>query len=113
MQNNTISYIEFKCTNIEDIKKFYSTLFDWKFTDFGPDYTSFAESGVMGGFEKTEGEVVSGVLVVLYYDNLEEILEKVQDAGGKISKEIFEFPGGRRFHFIDPSGNELAIWSDK
>ncbi len=112
MQNNHITYIEFKAKDLEAIKKFYSTCFKWEFTDYGPTYTSFAESGVFGGFGHTDDDIVNGVLVVLYHKNLDEIRGKVLGAGGKISKEIFSFPGGRRFQFLDPSGNELAVWSE-
>ncbi|WP_318312398.1 VOC family protein [Flagellimonas crocea] len=108
-----IDYIEFKTTDIGQTKKFYKEAFGWVFTDYGPNYTSFSKNGVDGGFELTTEPIVNGVLVVLHHDNLVEIKEKVLAAGGKIVKEIFEFPGGKRFHFADPSGNELAIWSEK
>ncbi len=111
--NNQISYIEFKANDLIKIKEFYSKLFNWKFTDYGPTYSSFSESGLAGGFEFTDDKIVNGVLVVLFHSNLEEILSNIINEGGEISKKIFLFPGGRRFHFKDPSGNELAIWSDK
>ena len=63
--------------------------------------------------EKMENEIVSGALVVLYHKNLDLIKNKIIKLNGSISKDIFSFPGGRRFHFIDPSGNELAVWFDK
>lgn len=113
MKNNHINYVEFKANNLEEIKKFYHRAFGWNFTDYGPAYTAFSESGLDGGFEKSDDTIVNGALVVLYHQDLQSIKDKVADAGGKISKDIFSFPGGRRFHFIDPSGNELAIWSDK
>ena len=81
--------------------------------DYGPTYVAFSESGMEGGFEKTEEEIVNGVLVVLYHEDLDFIEEKILKAGGRISVAIFSFPGGHRFQFIDPSGNELAVWSDK
>ena len=112
-ENNHINYIEFKAKDIEAVKKFYSEAFGWKFTDYGPDYVSFSEGGVDGGFALSEEPISNGALVVLFHNELETIEQKVIKAGGKISKEIFSFPGGRRFHFQDPSGNELAIWSDK
>jgi len=111
--NNHINYIEFKATNLEDIKAFYSQAFNWTFTDYGPTYIAFSESGIQGGFEKTDEPIVNGVLVILYHDNLDAIKSKITDANGVISLDIFSFPGGRRFHFVDPSGNELAVWSDK
>lgn len=112
MPNTLINYIEFKSHDLEATKKFYSSVFGWKFTDYGPSYTAFAESGIEGGFELSENPIVNGVLVVLYHENLEEIQKQVEEAKGKISVPIFSFPGGRRFHFLDPSGNELAIWSE-
>ncbi len=113
MDNNHINYIEFKARDLEAIKMFYSECFGWSFTDYGPDYVSFEESGVAGGFEKSDDPAVNGVLVILYHDDLELVFENVSNAGGTIVKPIFSFPGGRRFHFTDPAGNELAIWSDK
>ncbi|MBT8263408.1 MAG: VOC family protein [Bacteroidia bacterium] len=112
MENNHINYIEFKAPDLEAVKKFYSGCFGWKFTDYGPTYTSFSESGIFGGFEKSGEAVINGALIVLYHEDLELILEKITSAGGKVVKPIFSFPGGRRFHFTDPAGNELAIWSD-
>ncbi|MER3374121.1 MAG: VOC family protein [Allomuricauda sp.] len=113
MKNNLINYVEFKAKDLQEVKTFYSKVFGWNFTDYGPDYTAFSNSGLEGGFEKTEEKIVNGALIVLYHDNLEDIQQKVVQAGGSIVKDIFSFPGGRRFHFEDPSGNELAIWSDK
>jgi predicted enzyme related to lactoylglutathione lyase len=113
MKDNHITYIEFKAKDIERTESFYSSVFNWKFTDYGPTYTSFSESGVFGGFEKSDEPIINGALIVLYHQSLEEIKEKVITNGGNISKDIFQFPGGRRFHFTDPSGNELAVWSDK
>lgn len=113
MNNNHINYVEFKAKDLESIKEFYSAAFNWTFTDFGPTYTAFSSSGLEGGFEKSEELIVNGALVVLYHEDLESIKVNVIKAKGKIAKDIFSFPGGRRFHFIDPAGNELAIWSDK
>lgn len=113
MKNNHINYIEFKALDLEKTKDFYSNCFNWTFTDYGPDYVAFSDSGVEGGFERTENEIVNGVLVILYDEDLKSIKNKVIESKGIISKDIFSFPGGRRFHFLDPSGNELAIWSDK
>lgn len=113
LTDNHINYIEFKAKDLEKIKDFYIKSFDWKFTDYGPSYTAFYKSGIAGGFEKEEGGIINGALVVLYHKNLDLIKSKVIESGGEISKDIFSFPGGHRFHFIDPSGNELAIWSDE
>lgn len=109
--NNHINYIEFKAKNLVEIKKFYSEVFGWAFTDYGPNYTAFSESGVEGGFEKINGEIVNGALIVLYHHDLENVKSEIIKANGKISTDIFSFPGGRRFHFLDPSGNELAVWT--
>jgi len=113
MKNNHISYIELAANDLEKTKTFYNSLFGWKFTDYGTDYTSFNESGLYGGFKISDEKVVNGALVVLYHEDLMAIKENVISAGGKISVDIFTFPGGSRFHFLDPSGNELAIWSDQ
>lgn len=110
--NNHINYVELYANDLEIVKSFYHNAFGWTFTDYGPNYTAFSNSGLEGGFEKTETPVTNGALVVLYHKNLESIKNKVLECGGKISIDIFSFPGGRRFQFIDPSGNELAVWSE-
>ncbi|TFG51061.1 MAG: VOC family protein [Gemmatimonadales bacterium] len=108
-----VDYIEFPATDIDQTKRFYSELFGWHFTDYGPDYTSFTDGRLAGGFT-TEAKVsAGGTLVVLYSTKLAEIRDRVIESGGQIVREIYEFPGGRRFHFADPSGNELAVWSDQ
>lgn len=111
--DNHINYVEFKAKDLEQTKIFYIAAFAWSFTDYGPSYSSFSESGLAGGFEKTDGEIVNGALLVLYHKDLEFIKNKIIEAGGEITKDIFAFPGGHRFHFADPEGNELAVWSDK
>ncbi len=113
IKDNHINYIEFKAKDLEEIKEFYTASFDWTFTDYGPTYVAFSNSGLQGGFEKTDDEIVNGTLVVLYHRDLEVIKNKIIESEGEISKDIFSFPGGRRFHFIDPAGNELAVWSEK
>lgn len=113
MRNNNINYVEFKANDLEKIKEFYHQAFGWKFIDYGPTYVAFSESGLDGGFEKTEEEIANGALIVLYHEELNSIKGTIIEAGGEISKDIFSFPGGCRFHFIDPTGNELAVWSDK
>ena len=112
MNDNHITYIEFTANDLEAVKRFYNACFNWKFTDYGPTYTAFSGSGVEGGFALTEEEIANGALVVLYHSNLETVRQKIVDAGGAITREIFSFPGGRRFHFTDPAGNELAVWSE-
>lgn len=111
--NNHINYIEFKAKDLQKIKAFYTASFDWTFSDYGPTYVAFSNSGLEGGFELTEKNIKNGALVVLYHKDLELIKNKIVEVGGKITKDIFSFPGGRRFHFVDPSENELAVWSDK
>ena len=111
--NNHINYIELKAKDLDKIKEFYTKSFGWVFTDYGPNYVAFSDSGLEGGFEKTNDEIVNGVLVVLYHEDLELKKSEIIKAGGEIAEDIFSFPGGCRFHFNDPSGNELAVWSDK
>ncbi|WP_394974613.1 VOC family protein [uncultured Croceitalea sp.] len=114
MNNNTpINYIEFKSTDLETTKAFYSGVFGWTFTDYGDGYIAFTESGIEGGFELTQEPIVNGALVVLHHNDLKAIKEKIIAAGAKINIDIFSFPGGSRFHFIDPSGNELAVWCEE
>ena len=107
-----VDYIEFPATGIPATKAFYQQVFGWIFTDYGPDYTSFHDGRLAGGFWKSEATKPGGALVVIYATNLEETEARVRAAGGKIVKDIFAFPGGRRFHFSDPGGNELAVWSE-
>lgn len=111
--NNHINYLEFKAKDLTIIKSFYEKTFNWVFKDYGPEYTAFSNSGIQGGFERSEETIVNGVLVVLYHTNLDMIKAAIVHSNGNISKDIFSFPGGRRFHFMDPSGNELAVWSDQ
>lgn len=108
--NNHINYIEFYANDLIEIKKFYTTVFNWKFTDYGPNYTAFSNAGLEGGFELSNKPITNGALVVLYHKNLEDVKNKIIGAGGKIVKDIFSFPGGKRFQFTDPSGNELSVW---
>jgi len=114
-KNNKINYIEIPAKNIEATKAFFSEVFGWSFVDYGPDYSSFAAQGVDGGFFKSD-LVVSikngSPLIVLYSNLLETTQENIEKAGGEIVKPIFSFPGGRRFHFSDPNGNEFAVWSE-
>ena len=112
-KNNRIDYIEFPATNIAATKKFYAATFGWVFTDYGPDYVSFEDGRTSGGFAKVQSIPGNGALVILYASNLEKTEAAVVKNGGKITKPPFTFPGGRRFHFTDPNGNELAVWSEK
>jgi len=102
-------------TNLAVTKRFYSKAFDWSFNDYGPSYSGFGYPGAEreAGVISSDTDHTRAPLTILYSDNLELSEEKVRSAAGKSSKPIFSFPGGRRFHFTDPSGNELAVWSDK
>lgn len=107
-----IDYIEFTVTDLEKAKAFYSSAFGWKFNDYGPTYAAIQkENGEVGGLRLDSTVTFGGPLVILYSDNLENSLEQVINAGGKLTKAPFTFPGGRRFQFKDPSGNELGVWS--
>lgn len=108
--NNHINYVEFLAKNLNEIKDFYSNVFGWEFKDYGPNYTAFSESGLEGGFEKSDQPIVNGALVVLYHSDLKEAQSKIIKHGGTISKDLFTFPGGSRFEFNDPAGNLLAVW---
>jgi uncharacterized protein len=113
-----MDYIEFPATDIAAIKTFYSHVFGWKFEDYGPSYTTFHDGRLAGGFNAeaepagASANKTRGTLVVIYAASLEATYAKVKEAGGKIVRETFAFPGGRRFHFSDPNGNELAVWSE-
>ena len=114
-EHEKINYVEFPATDIGVAKSFFTVAFGWSFTDYGPDYTAFSDEGLDGGFFKSD-KVVStengSALIVFYSSALEETKDKIEKAGGSIIKPIFSFPGGRRFHFTDPNGNEYAVWSD-
>lgn len=115
-QHEMIDYVEYPARDIEATKAFFIKAFDWQFTDYGPDYTAFNRHGVEGGFYKSDAQSDSdkgAALVIFYSESLEATLDKVTMAGGAIKKDIFDFPGGRRFHFTCPSDNEFAVWSDK
>lgn len=111
--HHSINYIELPMRDIAATKAFYGAVFGWTFQDWGPNYVSFHGAGVDGGFDLDglQPAAGKGVLVVLYSADLDASQEAVQAAGGHICKEIFSFPGGRRFHFIDPNENELSIWT--
>lgn len=114
--DRTINYIEFAAADLDAIKDFYSKAFGWRFTDYGPDYTAFNDGATDGGFYRaplSSSAAAGAALVVLYADDLEATQDTVIACGGRVIKPIFAFPGGRRFHFADPAGNELAVWSDR
>jgi len=108
-----VDYIELGAADLPAVKRFYAEVFGWRFTDYGPDYTSFADGRLSGGFRRVDSVTRGGPLVVVFATDLEAMQAKVSRAGGRIVQPIFSFPGGRRFHFVDPAGNELAVWSDR
>ncbi len=112
-QDLRVDYVEFLTTDVEQTERFYSKVFGWRFTGYGPEYTSFSDGRLAGGFSLAPEISSGGPLVVIYAIDLETTETSVRESGGQIVREIFDFPGGRRFHFTDPSGNELAVWSDR
>ncbi len=111
-QAGKIDYIEFRGGELISTKRFYADAFGWRFQDFGPTYAAFEGAGIDGGFQADPTQGPAQPLVILYDDDLEGAADKVVAAGGQICVPIFAFPGGRRFHFRDPAGNELAVWSE-
>ena len=111
-KDGKLDYLEMQAGGgaIDSVKAFYSGAFGWTFTDYGPGYSAY-EEGLDGGFDASAARETKP-LPVLYSENLERSLDAVTDAGGEIVRPIFEFPGGRRFHFRDPAGNELAVWGE-
>ena len=112
----TINYIELPCSDMDATKEFFSTVFGWTFEDYGPDYIAFANAGLAGGFYRSllNAQIDTGsALVIIYSDSLKETMNKIESTGGIITRSIFAFPGGRRFHFSDPSRNDFAVWSDE
>jgi predicted enzyme related to lactoylglutathione lyase len=112
-QHEKMNYVEFPAKDLGATKAFFESAFGWSFTDYGPDYTAFENQGLDGGFFQSNLASSSdngAALIVFYSDQLEATLAKVQKAGGSILKPIYSFPGGRRFHFTEPSGNEFAVW---
>lgn len=108
-----IDNIEFAVKDIARSRAFYGEAFGWSFKDYGPDYCEFSDGRLTGGFAKSDRPTPGGPLVILYADDLVETQRRLEVAGAKIVNPLFSFPGGRRFHFEDPDGYELAIWSDK
>lgn len=115
-QNEMIDYVEWPARDLSATKAFFSAVFGWVFTDYGPDYTAFARQTIEGGFyrsDKYSNSDDGAALVIFYADDLAQMMAKITAHGGTIKKPIFAFPGGQRFHFTCPSGNEFAVWSDK
>ena len=107
-----IDYVEIPVTDLRKAREFFSAMFGWSFQEWGDDYMSFNDGRIDGGFRRSaDSAPATGVLVVFFSENLERDFDRVQELGATISEQIFPFPGGRRFHFIDPTGTEYAIWS--
>ena len=116
LDDQKIDYIEWPAGDFDAVQSFYEKAFSWSFTDYGPEYRAFTDGTMNGGFYKSEQRSSAengAALVVVYAANLEETMAAVTSAGGTLVKAIFSFPGGRRFQFTDPHGNELAVWSDR
>ena len=114
-EHGKISYVEFPATDLAATKQFFQSVFGWSFKDYGPDYASFSKQGLDGGFSQSDLSSLTdngAALIVLYSESIEATQAKIEQAGGNIVKPLFSFPGGRRFHFCEPSGNELAVWTD-
>jgi predicted enzyme related to lactoylglutathione lyase len=112
--HHAISYIEFAVRDLDAAKRFYADAFGWGFNDYGPEYAGIrAGDGEVGGLRRADDVRVGGPLVILYSRDLDESMRSIRSAGGEILHEPYAFPGGSRFHFTDPCGNELAVWSDR
>lgn len=111
-EDGRIDYVELPGGDLVPTKAFYEQAFGWRFVDYGPSYAAFDGAGLDGGFQSDASEAAGKPLVILYARDLEVMEAKVRAAGGVVIRPIYPFPGGRRFHFRDPAGNELAVWSD-
>ena len=114
-EHEKINYVEFPAKNIQATKQFFSAVFNWSFVDYGPEYAAFSGAGLDGGFFQSDLSSSTGsgsALLVFYSSDIKITLAKVEQHGGIVHRSIYEFPGGCRFHFIEPSGNEFAVWSE-
>ena len=114
-QHEKMNYVELPAKDLGATKAFFESVFGWSFTDYGPEYTAFENQGLDGGFFQSDlaSSTEKGAALIVFYSNqLEATLAKVEKAGGSILRPIFSFPGGRRFHFTEPSGNEFAVWGE-
>ncbi len=109
MPKNHLAYLELPSADLAADKRFYTMLFGWQFQDWGEDYASFSHAGLDGGCNADPASKSKAPLAVIETDQIETMQERIQSAGGTVTLPIFAFPGGRRFHFLDPSGNELAV----
>ena len=108
--NDCIDYLEFNVTDIERAREFYGGVFGWRFVEYGDGYCEFSDGRMKGGFTSLAPVRTGGPLIVLYHEKLELVRDRIVAAGGIITKEIFQFPGGERLQFTDPEGHELAVW---
>ena len=111
--HHKIHYIELPALDLLAMKHFYGAAFGWTFTDYGPKYAAFHGAGIEGGMDENQDLIEprpAGVFVILYSEDLTASQDAIRAAGGRISRETYAFPGGERFHFHDPSGNELGVW---
>ncbi|MGB5446449.1 MAG: VOC family protein [Psychromonas sp.] len=114
-EHEQINYLELPSKDINATKAFFSEVFNWRFNDYGPEYCAFSGAGLAGGFylsnlrSRTEN---GSALTVFYSNNIKHTQQKIEQAGGVINRPLFAFPGGVRFHFEDPNGNEYAVWSE-
>jgi predicted enzyme related to lactoylglutathione lyase len=112
-EDGKIDYVELPGRDMAAMKGFYGQAFGWGWVDYGPSYAAFEGAAMDGGIDcDPEEKTITGPLVVLYAQDIEAMADKVKAAGGTITRDIFSFPGGRRFHFRDPAGNELGVWSE-
>lgn len=114
--NAAVTYLEMPAKDLAATKRFYTAVFDWAFEDFGDQYTVVQQAGLSGGFYQSDKVMrcqSGSALVVLYCEQLSVVKEKILVHGGMILQDVFSFPGGFRFHFLDTNGNELAVWSQE
>ncbi|MGB5344749.1 MAG: VOC family protein [Woeseia sp.] len=109
---NRIDYIEIPVSDPASAREFFTALFGWEFQEWGPDYLSFSDGRLDGGLCRAATPApATGVLLIFYSEDLERDVDRITELGGKISRQTYDFPGGRRFHFTDPVGNEYAMWT--
>ena len=109
MPASRITYLEFPSQDVAATKQFYASAFGWTFQDYGPEYATYRDAGIDGGFNGDAAQRTAAPLPIVETDALEAMLDRITTAGGTVTMPIFSFPGGRRFHFRDPNGNELAV----
>ncbi|MCE0492695.1 VOC family protein [Vibrio salinus] len=115
-QHEKLNYVEFAAKDLVATKRFFTSVFGWEFVDYGPEYTAFSNQGLDGGFfnaDTCSQTANGGALLVFYSSDIEDTLNKILRNGGKVIRNIYDFPGGCRFHFTEPSGNEFAVWSEQ